>query len=446
MAAYSSVNNAAKRQKPAPAVREITPARSSGTSFEFQEFLPDVSRSEYRPELDVDQSTNFKYYNASEKVHGRSLEEWIRPAISFYHVINEYHSRGPRARRIFEDSTQNSLDGYKRRIRCVFELGQKLGIKLYTAADSDFAPFGESLEDFHRGLDENINLVLELQQKTGITPLWIKPNFETHLRGSELQEVIHRGAQIKKALEIAQKLGAENFLLDEIETLELFSVTDFSKNFRQHARLLKLTAEFREHVGYRGQLLLLPNYSSQSEIPHQDTAFVSSALAFLKNYNLDRLYKLCVRSGYDFKVSLAYNLFGSLEVTKGRLPPELREATLLMKTLIEHGGFQTGGLNIGLKSNPESDLKDVFVGYITALDVYAKALRVAAKLTVDGIFTNGLQQRYSGFQTNFGARFMNGELSLEDLSEQAKRTTAESPLPHGPNFWAAFYSRNSLNL
>lgn len=61
-------------------------------------------------------------------------------------------------------------------------------------------------------------------------------------RGSELQEVIHRGAQIKKALEIAQKLGAENFLLDEIETLELFSVTDFSKNFRQHARLLKLTA------------------------------------------------------------------------------------------------------------------------------------------------------------------------------------------------------------
>lgn len=55
------------------------------------------------------------------------------------------------------------------------------------------------------------------------------------------------------------------------------------------------------------------------------------------------------------------------------------------------GGFQTGGLNIGLKSNPESDLKDVFVGYITALDVYAKALRVAAKLTVDGIFTNGLQ-------------------------------------------------------
>lgn len=88
-----------------------------------------VTRVEYRPGANPEDSLCFRHYNPSERVHGRTMEEWIRPAVSFWHAfcyqgVDRYGM--PAFIRPW-DEAPNSLEACKRRVRAAFEFYSKLG-------------------------------------------------------------------------------------------------------------------------------------------------------------------------------------------------------------------------------------------------------------------------------------------------------------------------------
>lgn len=56
------------------------------------------------------------------------------------------------------------------------------GIKYWTVYDRDLAPEGETIEETNQNLDEVIELVIELQQRTNIKPLWVAANLHNNFR------------------------------------------------------------------------------------------------------------------------------------------------------------------------------------------------------------------------------------------------------------------------
>jgi xylose isomerase len=54
--------------------------------------------------------------------------------------------------------------------------------------------------------------------------------------------------------------------------------------------------------------------------------------------------------------------------------------------VLEQGGLAPGGLNFDCKVRREStELRDMFVAHIGAMDTMARGLRVAAKILQDGV-------------------------------------------------------------
>lgn len=61
------------------------------------------------------------------------------------------------------------------------------------------------------------------------------------------------------------------------------------------------------------------------------------------------------------------------------------------QAVIEQGGLQPGGLNFDAKVRREStDLEDLFIAHIGAMDAFARGLRNAAKMTEEGVLQNML--------------------------------------------------------
>ncbi|KAJ8898147.1 hypothetical protein PR048_003507 [Dryococelus australis] len=95
---------------------------------------------------------------------------------------------------------------------------------------------------------------------------------------------------------------------------------------------------YKERLGYRGQLLLNCSGWEENYINHRPYTWdAASALCFLKHYSLDRHYKLSVRASAGHQISWAstYGALGSVEVTGSSVYAPTDETTYLMKTLIE---------------------------------------------------------------------------------------------------------------
>lgn len=62
------------------------------------------------------------------------------------------------------------------------------------------------------------------------------------------------------------------------------------------------------------------------------------------------------------------------------------------QAVIEQGGLQPGGLNFDAKVRREStELEDLFIAHIGAMDAFARGLRNAAKIFEEGVMQNMLR-------------------------------------------------------
>ncbi|MBD3239941.1 MAG: hypothetical protein GF331_05100 [Chitinivibrionales bacterium] len=106
----------------------------------------------------------------------------------------------------------------------------------------------------------------------------------------------------------------------------------------------------------------------------------------------------------------------------------VRDTTLAMLVILQQGGLAPGGLNFDAKVRRESiDIEDVFIAHIASMDMFARGLRVAAKIIEDGALEKMRAKRYAGYDSGIGARIESGAVSFDDLEQYALEQGEPTP-------------------
>uniref|UniRef100_A0A0B7A1X7 Xylose isomerase n=1 Tax=Arion vulgaris TaxID=1028688 RepID=A0A0B7A1X7_9EUPU len=412
---------------------------------ENAEFFKGISNIQYKPDAGPTESLVFKHYNASQVVLGKTMEEWLRFSVCFWHTFRGTGADPfgfPTLVRPWDDGS-NSLENAKRRLRAGFEFFTKLGVKYWTFHDRDISPEGKDLVESNTNLDEIVELADQLQKKTGVKLLWATCNLFAHPRymnGASTNPDAHvfayAAAQVKKGLEVAQKLGAENFVFwGGREGFHSLLNTNVRAELDHMATFFKLAIAYKKKIGFKGVFLIEPKPKEPSK--HQYDYDAMTVIAFLRTYGLEKEIKLNIEPNHttlaghayehDIVMASAYNLLGSVDSNTGspdlgwdtdQFPMDVKNATIVLQVILRQGGLQPGGLNFDCKVRREStDLKDMFISHIGAIDTFARGLQNAARILEEEVISQHVQDRYSSYKSGIGAKIEEGNTSLEELEE-----------------------------
>ncbi|XP_068203454.1 uncharacterized protein [Palaemon carinicauda] len=334
-----------------------------------------------------------------------------------------------------------------------FEFFHKLNIKYYSVSDRDMAPEGDSFDETNRYLEEMVTLACDLQKQVGIHPLYYSADLFTHPRymnGSGSNPDAHvfayACAQIKRSMEAAKRMGAENFVFfHPRDGYQSVLQRQFFRDMSHMAQLYRMAAQYKDKIGFRGQLLIQPKPHDPRR--HQYESDVMSTMYMLRHFGLEKQYKLYIKPGFsrmmgrpyehDVYMASAFNMLGSIDAsdnfpevngTSDICARDIRDATFVMKCVLEQSGLQQGGLTLGGRVRREStEPRDMFHGYIMAMDTFARALRNASRMISDGCFARSIQQRYNSYKSGLGERIEKGAASFEECEDYVRKCGEPQP-------------------
>ncbi|KAK7489484.1 hypothetical protein BaRGS_00019283 [Batillaria attramentaria] len=406
------------------------------------EYFPGIGKIPYKPDAGPEDSLVFKHYNAQEEVMGRTMEDWLRFSVCFWHTFRGTGADPfgfPTLVRPWDDGS-NSMANAKRRLRAGFEFFTKLGVKYWTFHDRDIAPEGENIKESAANLDAITDMALDLQQKTGVKLLWATCNLFSNPRymngaatNPDAHVVAFAAAQVKKGLDIALKLGAENFVFwGGREGFHTLLNSDVRAELDHMAAFFRMAIAYKKKIGFKGVFLIEPKPKEPSK--HQYDYDAMTVIGFLRTYGLEKEIMLNIEPNHttlaghsyehDVVMASAFKMLGSVDSNTGspdlgwdtdQFPMDIKNCTLVMKTIVEQGGLAPGGLNFDCKVRREStDLKDMFIAHVGAMDSFARGLRCAVKIIQDGVIPKYVKERYSSFESGIGKKIASGEATLED--------------------------------
>eukprot|EP00455_Lapot_gusevi_P041884 TRINITY_DN4907_c0_g1_i1.p1 TRINITY_DN4907_c0_g1~~TRINITY_DN4907_c0_g1_i1.p1 ORF type:complete len:444 (-),score=138.98 TRINITY_DN4907_c0_g1_i1:193-1524(-) len=411
------------------------------------EYFPEVNRIQYEPDAPLSKLLAFRHYNADEVILGKPMHEWLRFSVCYWHTFR-YQGNDPFGAatlpRPWDNASQDPMELAFARLRAAFEFMSKLGVKYWTFHDRDIAPEGATLEETNRNLDQVVALAKQLQQETGIKLLWGTANLFSHPRymngaatNPDAHVVAYAAAQVKKAMEVTKELGGENYVFwGGREGYQSLLNTNVRRELDHLAQFFRMAVAYKEKIGFTGQLLIEPKPKEPTK--HQYDYDAQTVIGFLKTYGLDNHFKVNIEPNHttlaghsfehDIEVASRYGMLGSIDSNTGdtslgwdtdQFPMNLRDCTMVMRVVLRQGGLAPGGLNFDCKVRRESsDLEDLFIAHIGAMDTFALALRRAAAMLQDGVLDEMLRNRYLSFDnTELGQRFEQGAVSFEDCEQ-----------------------------
>lgn len=409
------------------------------------EFFEGIGKIPLKKDAGADETMVFKTYEPEKEVMGRPMKDWLRFSVCFWHTFRGTGADPfgfPTLVRPWDDGS-NSMANAKRRLRAGFEFFKKLGAPYWTFHDRDIAPEGATLAETNKNLDEIVDLAIELQNKTGVKLLWATCNLFAHQRymngaGSNPDAHIFAmaAAQVKKGLEVAKKMGAGNFVFwGGREGYHTILNTNVLTELNNLASFFRMAAEYKKKIGFTGTLLIEPKPKEPSK--HQYDYDAMTVIGFLKHYGLDKDYKLNIEPnhttlaghGYehDIVMSSAFGMLGSIDSNTGspdlgwdtdQFPMDIKNTTMVMKTVLEQGGLSPGGLNFDCKVRREStELRDMFISHIGAMDSFARGLLNAERILNEGVIAKQVKERYSSYESGIGKKITDGQTSFEELEK-----------------------------
>ncbi|XP_030838692.1 xylose isomerase-like [Strongylocentrotus purpuratus] len=413
------------------------------------EFFPGINKIKYKPDAKPTDLLCYKHYNADEEILGKTMAEWLRFSVCYWHTFRGVGLDpfgGPTITREWDDGSE-SLENAKRRLRVAFEFFTKLGIKYWSFHDRDVAPEGATIEESNRNLDEIVDLALELQNKTGVKLLWNTCNLFSHKRymnggatNPDAHVVAYAAAAVKKGLEVGKKLGGVNFVFwGGREGYQSLLNTDLQGELSHMANFFKMAIKYKNEIGFTGQLLIEPKPKEPTR--HQYDYDAMTVIGFLEHFNLQNDFKLNIEPNHtmlaghayehDIVMASALRMLGSIDANTGspdlgwdtdQFPMDIRGATAICKCIIDQGGVAPGGLNFDAKVRREStDLADMFYAHIGAMDSFARGLRNAAKIISEGHLQKMVEDRYSSFTHGIGLKIAEGTATLQDCEAFIKK-------------------------
>ena len=111
----------------------------------------------------------FKWYDAKQKVRGKTMAEHFRFAVAYWHTMKGSGSDmfGPAAwTRAW--NAGSPMEVAENTLQANFEFCQKLGVPYYCFHDRDIAPEGATFAESCKNLEKIVGLAKKLQKDTGL--------------------------------------------------------------------------------------------------------------------------------------------------------------------------------------------------------------------------------------------------------------------------------------
>lgn len=389
----------------------------------------------------------FKHYNPSEVVLGKTMEEHLRFAVTYWHTFNANGSDPFGAGTAVRSwDSLSPLDRAKARVEANFELLEKLNVPFYAFHDADIAPEGATLAETNKNLDVIVAMLKDYQKSTGKKLLWNTVNLFTNPRyvhgastSSNAEVFAYAAATLKKGLEVGKELGAENYVFwGGREGYESLLNTNMKLELDNLGRFLHMAVDYAKEIGFDAQFLIEPKPKEPSK--HQYDFDAATAIAFLQTYGLQDKFKLNIEAnhatlaGHTFEhelhVARINGMLGSIDANQGDLllgwdtdefPTDLMATSLAMYEILKNeGGIGRGGVNFDAKVRRSSfEDEDLFFAHIAGMDTYARGLKAAAKLIEERVLDDIIAHRYRSFSEGIGAEIVAGRANLKTLEAYA---------------------------
>ena len=406
-------------------------------------------------------STNpmaFNRYDASKMIDGKSMADHLRFASAYWHTMRNPLSDpfgAGTAQMPWDDHTE-SVPNAQRRVEVFFEFLTKIGIDFFCFHDRDIAPEGASVAESEANLDAVVNTIEAQMKATGKKLLWgtaclfIHPRYAAGAGTSPNVEVFcHAAAQVKAAMDATHRLGGLGYVFWGGREGYLSLINTNMKRDREHlARLLHMAVEYKDEIGFTGQLLIEPK--PQEPTTHQYDSDAEACLNFLREFDLLEHFKLNIETNHawlaghsmehELLTSIGADALGSVDANMGErtcgwdtdcFPTDPLLCARVMLCILEMGGFSTGGLNFDAKRRRESfEPIDLFHAHIAGMDAFAHGLEIASAIRTDGRMAAAIAERYRSWGSELGQRIEAGAMSLEACRNQAL-TNGETVLESG---------------
>jgi len=246
----------------------------------------------------------------------------------------------------------------------------------------------------------------------------------------------YAAAQVKKAIEVTQRLGGENYVFwGGREGYQTLLNTDLKREVEHLAKFLHLAVDYKKKIGFKGTFLIEPKPMEPTK--HQYDFDVATVSNFLNSHGLVSEYKLNIEAnhatlaGHTFEheltVASAANLLGSVDANTGdtllgwdtdQFNLDTKSTTLALLVVLKQGGLGSGGFNFDAKLRRESiDPEDLFYAHVGSIDAFARGLRNAARILEEGVLPDLVAKRYAGWSEGIGADIAAGKVDLEALEK-----------------------------
>ncbi|MFJ7855890.1 xylose isomerase [Peribacillus frigoritolerans] len=388
----------------------------------------------------------FKYYNPEEVVGGKTMKEQLRFSVAYWHTFTA-DGTDPFGAATMQRSW-NKYDGMdlaKARVEAAFQLFEKLGVPFFAFHDRDIAPEGNTLKETNENLDVIVSMIKEYMKTSNVKLLWNTANMFTNPRfvhgaatSCNADVFAFAAAQVKKGLETAKELGAENYVFwGGREGYETLLNTNLKLELDNLARFMHMAVDYAKEIGFKGQFLIEPK--PKEPTTHQYDTDAATTISFLRQYGLDNHFKLNLEANHatlaghtfehELRVARVQGFLGSVDANQGdpllgwdtdEFPTDLYSTTLAMYEILQNGGLGSGGLNFDAKVRRGSfEQEDLVYAHVAGMDAFARGLKVAHKLLEDRVFENIIDERYSSFKKGIGLEIVEGRANFQTLEQYA---------------------------
>ncbi len=431
------------------------------TTGNHKEFFPAIGKIPFEGH-DSDNPLAFKWYDENRKIAGKSMKEYFRFAVAYWHTLCNTGSDpfGPGTKVFPWDASGEVLQRAKDKMDANFEFITKLGVPYYCFHDIDLVDDAPNLKEYESRLHSIVEYAKQKQADTGVKLLWGTANVFSNPRymngastNPDFDVLACAATQVKNALDATIALKGENYVFwGGREGYMTLLNTNMKRELDHLGRFLGTARDYARKQGFKGVFLIEPKPCEPTK--HQYDYDAATVVGFLKEYGLDKDFKINLEvnhatlAGHTFQhelqVAADAGMLGSIDANRGdyqngwdtdQFPINLNELTEAMLVILEAGGFTVGGVNFDAKTRRNStDLEDIFLAHVGGMDAFARAAITAEKVLEKSNYKKFRTDRYASFDAGKGKEFEEGKLSLEDLRNYAL-ANAEPKQTSGKQEW-----------
>ena len=413
-----------------------------------KEFFPEIGKIPFEGK-DSRNPLAFRYYDAEKVVLGKTMKDWFKFAMAWWHTLcaEGADQFGGGTKTFPWNEAACPIQAAKDKVDAGFEFMQKMGIGYYCFHDVDLVNEAATVEEYEANLKEIVAYLKQKQAETGIKLLWGTANVfgnKRYMNGAATNpdfDVVARAiVQIKNSIDATIELGGTNYVFwGGREGYMSLLNTDMKREKSHLATMLRMARDYARSKGFTGTFLIEPKPMEPTK--HQYDVDTETVIGFLRANGLDKDFKVNIEvnhatlAGHTFEHELACavdaGMLGSIDANRGdsqngwdtdQFPIDAFDLTQAMLQIIRNGGFGNGGTNFDAKTRRNStDLEDIFISHIAAMDAMARALESAAAILEESPLPKMVAERYASFDAGLGKKFEDGQMTFEEAYEYGKQ-------------------------